>query len=504
MEASLRFRILAGILIFIAFLTVATKIIDPDFYWHLQDGKTILATHAVPRVDTYSYTMTNAPWVDHEWLVEAWMAWMWNHDLAWALAVVFAVAAFIPFAVWLRRYRTWPDLWAITAGAALFVSFIAVRPQVFSYLFFFIVFALLSRYYGDGKDRTARKKRYLAALPLIFFVWANIHAEFFSGLVLFGIFFLTDTAVTTWREKKISWNDIPFASAVLVASAATPLFNPYGAGLYGEIFRVMLSGNTINYIQEWQSPFPMQTTFSPVTIATSFIFSLFILLVIKFYKRLTPTTLVAGVIFFLLFAKAMRMGPLFIIIAAPLLCEGFTYASAGFSSRWHLVSRRMKIFFKGIGLAVSVAAFGLIFFAPITLATSHYPANAVAFLNQGTAQGNHIVLLNYYDWGGYLIWNAPKIKVFIDGRMPHWIAPDGTSAMEDYAALFLTKPDPAAQQAIIKKWGINTILIPSSEAASNNNDITLIKGLRSTGWTLTYKDAVATILQCSVSSCNER
>ncbi len=504
METKTRFKVFTGILIFFAFLVVTAKIIDPDFYWHLQDGETILATHVVPRMDTYSYTMANIPWMDHEWLVEAWMAWMWNYDLAWALAIIFAVAAFIPFVVWLKRYRTWPDLWAIAAGAALFVSFLAVRPQVLSYLFFFIVFELLSRYYGDGENRSVRKKVYLAVLPLIFFVWANIHAEFFSGLVLFGIFFLTDTAIAWWREKKISRGGIPFAFTMLAASVITPLFNPYGAGLYGEIFRVMFSGNTMKYIQEWQSPFSMQATFSPTTIAISFLFSVFILLVIKYYKRLTPTALAAGLIFFLLFIKAMRMGPLFVIIAIPLICEGFVYASAEFSAHWHLVSRRMKIFFKGIGAAVSTAAFCLIFFAPVTLAATQYPASAVAFLNQSAEQGNHIVLLNYYSWGGYLIRNAPEIKVFIDGRMPHWIAPDGTSAMKDYVTLFLMKPNPATQQAIIKKWGINTMLIPSSDAAANNNDIALIKELQSEGWTATYKDSIAIILQCDTNSCGAR
>jgi hypothetical protein len=163
----------------------------------------------------------------------------------------------------------------------------------------------------------------------------------------------------------------------------------------------------------------------------------------------------------------------------------------------------MKIFFKGIGFAVSATAFCLIFFAPITLAATQYPASAVAFLNQSAAQGNHIVPLNYYSWGGYLIRNAPEIKVFIDGRMPHWIAPDGTSAMKDYITLFLTKPNPATQEAIIKKWGINTVLIPTSDTTSNNNDIALIKELQSEGWTATYQDSIAIILQCDATSCDE-
>ena len=296
MNAPLRFRVLAGILIFSAFLVMTAKIVDPDFYWHLQDGETILATHTIPRVDIYSYTMANIPWVDHEWLVEAWIAWMWNHHLAGALAIAFSIAAFIPFVIWLRRYRAWSDLWAIAASAALFMSFIGVRPQVLSYLFFFIVFELLSRYYNNGRERNVRKKIYLVVLPVIFFTWANIHAEFFSGLVLFGIFLFADTATTWWQKKNIPWKDISFPSAMLIASAALPIINPYGAGLYGEIFRVMLSSNTMKYIQEWQSPFNAQVAFSPKTIAIAFILSFFILIVAKYYKRLTPTAFAATTI----------------------------------------------------------------------------------------------------------------------------------------------------------------------------------------------------------------
>jgi hypothetical protein len=488
-EASLRFRIIAGILIFCGFLMVTAKIIDPDFYWHLRDGEAILTTHAVPRVDTYSYTMPGIPWVDHEWLVEALFAWMWNHGLIWLLDIIFAIIAFIPFVIWLRRYRTWPAIWTITAGAALFISFLAVRPQMLSYLFFFFIFELLSR----------RKRIYLIFLPIIFFVWANIHAEFFSGLALFGIFILTDAIATWWRKKKIAWNNISFSCAVLVASIVTPLLNPYGAGLYGEIFRVMFSGNTMRYIQEWQSPLLVRAAFSPQTIASAFLFSVFILVVANYYKRLPPATLATGIIFFLLFLKTMRMGPLFVIVAIPLICEGSTYALTEISSRWHVASRRVKMTVRGIGIAASIAAFCLIIITPITLAETQYPTGAVSFLNQSATQGKHIVILNNYNWGGYLIWNAPEIKVFVDGRMPHWVAPDGTSAMTDYADIFLSPTSTIKKLVIIKKWGINTILIENPNLPLNNQDqiesgTAFIQTLRSAGWVIAYHDPTAIIL----------
>jgi len=495
MTASKRFRILAGILIFFAFLVVTAKLVDPDFYWHLRDGETILSTHAVPRVDAYSFTMSGIPWVDHEWLIEGFIAWMWDHNLNAALAAIFAIVAFIPFVIWLRRYRTWPALWAIAAAATLFACFISVRPQVFSYLFFFIVYELLSRYYGDGRDRGTRKKRYLAVLPIVFFLWANIHAEFFSGLVLFGIFLVTDIVVTAWPKKKIDWSGMPFSFGIFLVSAIVPLLNPYGAGLYGEIFRVMFSGNTMRYIQEWKSPFAGQATFSPLTIAIAALVSFFILIVIKYYKRITPTALAAGVIFFALFAKATRMGPLFAIAAVPLIAEGFGYVHADLSPRWHLASRRTKRIFLWLGIAVSIAAFCLITITPATLAATQYPVGATVFLNAEVAQGKNIILLNNYDWGGYLIWNAPEIKIFVDGRMPHWIAPNGTSAMGDYIRLLLSPVDAEGRQIILDKWSINTVLLPSPATDNNAADDGLVNQLTAAGWITGYQDSVAIVLQ---------
>ena len=501
MHAPLRYRVLAGILIFFSFLVVATKITDPDFYWHLRDGETILATHAVPRVDTYSFTMANMPWVDHEWLVEAGIAWIWNLGLAELLAVIFAAIAFIPFAVWLSRYRSWPSLWAIAAGAVLFMSFTAVRPQVLSYFFFFIVFELLSRYYDKTNDPAGRKKIYLAVLPLVFFVWANIHAEFFSGLVLFALFLFVDTAIAWWHKRKTSGSGILFACTMLAASVITTFLNPYGAGLYGEIFRVMFSGDTMRYIQEWQSPFSTQATFSPQTIAIAIMFSIFLIIAGAYYKRLTPTRLAAAALFFLLFAKALRMGPLFVITAIPLADEGLAYAITAFSSRRHLASRRVRMVFTSLGAAASVGMLCLVLIAPSALAATQYPVNAVDFLNQSAAQGNKIIPLNGYAWGGYLIWDAPEIKVFIDGRMPHWIAPDGTSAMKDYINVFLAPQNFAAQETILKKWRVNTILMQSTDVTGGNAG--LVKNLMSAGWKITYSDPVATVLQCASDTMQE-
>ena len=46
-----------------------------------------------------------------------------------------------------------------------------------------------------------------------------------------------------------------------------------------------------------------------------------------------------------------------------------------------------------------------------------YPLGAVKYLHENPIEGN---MFNEYNWGGFLIWQYPEKKVFIDGRMPSW------------------------------------------------------------------------------------
>src|SRR5207244_8717977 len=41
---------------------------DGDIGWHIRDGQNIIATHAIPRADSFSATMSGQPWYAWEWL----------------------------------------------------------------------------------------------------------------------------------------------------------------------------------------------------------------------------------------------------------------------------------------------------------------------------------------------------------------------------------------------------------------------------------------------------
>src|ERR1019366_9953709 len=52
--------------------------VDPDLWWHIKQGSTILATHHVPTKDIYSLTLGGRPWIAYEWLGDVLLATMYR------------------------------------------------------------------------------------------------------------------------------------------------------------------------------------------------------------------------------------------------------------------------------------------------------------------------------------------------------------------------------------------------------------------------------------------
>src|SRR5947207_3130396 len=69
-------------------------ITDPDYWWHLRTGHLIVDSHAIPRVDPYSFTLPGKAWVAHEWLAEVLIYGLQSAG-GYAANVIFFVAAAI-------------------------------------------------------------------------------------------------------------------------------------------------------------------------------------------------------------------------------------------------------------------------------------------------------------------------------------------------------------------------------------------------------------------------
>ena len=75
---------------------------DPDLWFHLADGRMILANGCVPSADPFSFTRANELWVPHSWLFDVLAATSWDRLGPRATEAVMALAYMVTFVVSFR------------------------------------------------------------------------------------------------------------------------------------------------------------------------------------------------------------------------------------------------------------------------------------------------------------------------------------------------------------------------------------------------------------------
>ena len=101
-------------------------------------------------------------------------------------------------------------------------------------------------------------------------------------------------------------------------------------------------------------------------------------------------------------------------------------------------------------------------------AESRYPREIAQSLQTGVC--SHGNLYNDYNIGGYLIWRAPRQKVYIDGRMPSWQY-GGVKIMDNY---YRVVRDASFRQREFARFHIVCAAITA--------DTAFAKELRQSGW----------------------
>src|SRR5579871_926448 len=152
--------------IFVSFCIEAFSFIDYDFGWHLQLGKYILLS-GIPKTDPFSYTMSNYPLIDHEWLTNIFFAKIYPFIGFYGLSTLFCIIALLPFIVVVLRYRSKITFSLLLLLAGSLIDFVGIRPKLFDWVFAAIFFLLFS------SSKLWTKYRYIS--PVIMLLWVNIH-----------------------------------------------------------------------------------------------------------------------------------------------------------------------------------------------------------------------------------------------------------------------------------------------------------------------------------------
>jgi hypothetical protein len=472
--------------VFGIFFFKAKNFIDPDFGWHWRMGEIILEK-GIPQTDPFSYTMKSFPFVDHEWLTNIFI-YLGDKYLGYNFLVLFFVfIALLGLLIAIENFPKrgfWQYLWLVffLMGAGAISSFTGVRPQILSWFYLALWLRLILKPKYSFKE--------ILKMGLFILLWANTHGSFALGIFCLGVIFL----FRSWQKKKIAKEE---GLAFLFCLGLTFL-NPYKERLWGEVW-LQISDSKLRWrIAEWMPSF-----FKPIF---PFLFLVSWGFFIYQYRQKFEKEILFLFIFFLIEAfLSLRNIPLFVIFSLRIYGKTVNFLEKEIKEKG-VQEKRAKNFFL-ILLSLSLFIFGVQEFV-FNYKDLLYPLKAVNFLKKNLPKGE---ILAPYDWGGYLIWQLPEKKVFIDGRMPSWrwkadLPGESNNAMDDYSAI-LENEEKLAET--LEKYKITTVLWFREDGKRRNifeeklanlffyklkKPISIEAFLRERKWEKKYEDELAVVL----------
>lgn len=224
------------------------RLSDNSFYTHLATGRWIL-DHGIPRHDMYSFTAPGSKWVAQSWLAEVLYAQVDRSFGAFGIRVLCALTGMaitvlvFRLALRLTRERVRAALISIAALAGLYTLW-SERPLLFGVLFLVILLWIV-----EVPDCLVAR-RPVIALPVLFWLWANIHGSFALGFAYLGLHVLG-----RWLDGHRPWEgrERQLVVGSVVAFAVTFL-NPYGPSLVFFPVDLMARGGVLKDVIEWMSP----------------------------------------------------------------------------------------------------------------------------------------------------------------------------------------------------------------------------------------------------------
>ncbi len=466
-----------------------------DLWGHLSYGRWIWAAKAVPQVEPLMPLAQGVPFVDTAWLSQL---------IGFQLVAHFGVAGaqfmyggLISLAFALVLGVVYKRTGSLIATLAVFVTFgwgayqqlLIVRPQLAGLACFALVIVVATS--------TTGRRWHWGAIPLTFALWANLHGSFLVGIGLLGLMAIGRVFDVIWRTGRMgaALRDSEARRLVLLTqiAAAAVLLNPYGIGIYGEVFAVAGNPN-LEDLLEWS---PLSLRMQQGQAAAAITIGLFLL------YRMSPRRVQCGEVLSLIgFGLATLWTSRFINWWAPL---------AAYYVGVHLAAIRWKNFGRPVEARVrsglnTVVACGLcwVFFAftpfgvtllhgqpkdPKDAATRYQksvslltPLGVIAHLNAEPPKGQ---VFNPYEWGDYLTWAGPQgMQVFLNSHA-HLVPRE---VWQDYLAV---STGSANWEQKLDHYSVNTVV---ADVAQRGALIKALK-LKKDVWELTYEDGIGAVFR---------
>lgn len=457
----------------VIFAFATRGIAEPDIWWHLRNARNLLQLRSLSSVDTYTFTAAGTPWISFEWLSEVpyFLAFK-GMGLQGILLVYSTVVVLIFIGVYYRCCRAGADCKdaAVATLGAICLAGVSLAPRtlLFGWLCMEGLLLLLDHFRRTGRG--------LWLLPPLFALWINLHGSWVFGMAVLAIAIGSGMMQGEWGlvvAQRWEPGQLKFLFAATVASVTALFVNPFGYRLvlypYDLLFR---HKGVVQGLEEWQ-PVNFGSLNGKLALALVFLLLAFPLLSSKRWKLqdvlLTSFALWAALshVRFLFFAGLVIMP-----IIAPRL-QLFPPYEPELDKPW-----------LNAGIIAAVAA-ALIFFFPSPAQLQQkveetFPKRALQFMQGRNLQGR---IFNQYAWGGYMEWNTPEFKPFIDGRADIFVY---NGVFDD--SLKATSLDGSFD--VLDKYKILYVLIPPGQPLTY-----LLE--HSSAWHPVYSDRVAVLFERS-------
>jgi len=532
--------VLPSLTVGLAVLVALRRIHDPDTWWHLASGRWILEHHALPPTDPFSFTASDHPWINLQWLYDLVLYGLYRAGGVDVLVIAAALAYGLAFALLIRNLRL--ALGPVGSSLiALWILWIAeerfsVRPEMATFVLMQAVLWLCA-------TAPRHDGRRLWLLPVLMILWVNTHALFVLGLFIIGCYAGAALAARTpllpaaWRESSgltpegtrrlLLWGGV-----AMLATAVNPYLVDGVVFPFTLLSRIGEANAAYLAIGELQRPFSSDHrslyAYKAFLVFAVIVVTLAALLTARGPRRevvalrrgkptrraLARTDALADRV-----AEAATKDSARLDVAGLLIFGGFVYLSllarrntalfafatapfvalcvAVLTSRLSTASRRWRSVYGEVGALALPALLVAAGFFVVTngyyrwslnprefglgILEAKFPIRASAF-----ARELHLPpqLYNDIGGGGYLSWDRPVDGgVYIDGRLEVY----------DIALLrssIAGRADPPQWQLEADRLGVRTVML----LHQNKTNGRLIKWLlESPDWTLVYFDEVAVL-----------
>ena len=456
---------------------------DPGLGWHLRVGALVREGGGVPRADPFlatprhgaSESVSPRPWVADQWLSDVALESLYSFG-GWpplyALAIGLFTIAFWGVVLSTAHAASGSALCAIIATTLAWKVaqvHLIIRPVLVSVFLFALVVAWTRTWAAKPLRAHTRPLRQGALLFCVFALWANMHPAFVLGLLAIAVLVLTHLMRYAASKERSELVDCWRGLALLVASVASTLVNPYGVRIYSSFVELSRSAYLRSINQEWRAlEFGSPEMLLLVTVT---VIPLVVTMVVKGYRTrvslfdcLMTTLLTYGAF------RMVRVVPYAAIVSVPLAASalarlGRVELPTVFRATRRFIStldRRLELprspFVLACGIALAGGILGVVGITPrgayvMGPSSEVYPPGMFKAIERDGVSG---VILASPDYGGSIAWRLyPNFRAILDDRND--LVGEGL-----YRRYFRALEDKTELERLLGDYGVTHLIIATS------------------------------------------